>query len=410
MKLAIIGAGFSGLSLAYFLTKKGYGVSIYEKDSFAGGLASGFRFGDWYLDKFYHHIFQSDKEIINLTNRLGLANIWLWKKNSSPVFYQGKVHCFSTPIDLLRFSPLNFKSRVQTGLTTVFLKACKNPSYLDKYYALEWLEKYMGRQSVKVIWKPLLIKKFGKHYKSISASWIAARICKRTSMLGYPKRGFQIIINKLVNEIKKNGGKICFNHRIDNLNQLKSYDKVVFTGSNQQLLKLAPKMPKTYQLKLNSIKSYGTVVLLLILKRPLFNKAYWLNINDLKIPFVGCIQQTNLVNAGHYKNLHPVYLVKYLSKDSKIYKQSNNKLFDDWVGYLKTLNSIFTPNWVKSWYVYKKPYTQPIFEAGSKKHILNVKTPIKNLYLVNMSQIFPWDRGVNDAVSLAKKSVNDILF
>lgn len=39
----IIGAGFSGLTLAYFLVKKGVAVRIFEKSTRAGGLISSRR-------------------------------------------------------------------------------------------------------------------------------------------------------------------------------------------------------------------------------------------------------------------------------------------------------------------------------------------------------------------------------
>ena len=57
MKIAIVGAGFTGLSLAYYLSKEGRRVDIFEKSSHLGGLASGIKIGEVYIDKFYHHIF-----------------------------------------------------------------------------------------------------------------------------------------------------------------------------------------------------------------------------------------------------------------------------------------------------------------------------------------------------------------
>ena len=62
MKIAIIGAGFSGLSAAYYLSKNGCDVTLYESQDKPGGLAMGFK-GDnweWSLEKHYHHIFASD--------------------------------------------------------------------------------------------------------------------------------------------------------------------------------------------------------------------------------------------------------------------------------------------------------------------------------------------------------------
>ena len=57
MKIAIIGAGFSGLAAAYTLTKRGHDVTVFEKDSQPGGLAIGYKEKVWdgTLETHCHH-------------------------------------------------------------------------------------------------------------------------------------------------------------------------------------------------------------------------------------------------------------------------------------------------------------------------------------------------------------------
>ncbi len=43
MRIAIIGAGFTGLSAAYDLIKQKHEVVIFEKDTNPGGLAIGYK-------------------------------------------------------------------------------------------------------------------------------------------------------------------------------------------------------------------------------------------------------------------------------------------------------------------------------------------------------------------------------
>ena len=43
MKIAIIGAGYSGMVAAYDLKKAGHDVTIFESTDYVGGLASGFK-------------------------------------------------------------------------------------------------------------------------------------------------------------------------------------------------------------------------------------------------------------------------------------------------------------------------------------------------------------------------------
>ena len=53
-KVAIIGAGFTGLAAANHLTKQGFKVTIFEASSTEGGLASGFELMGAPLERAYH--------------------------------------------------------------------------------------------------------------------------------------------------------------------------------------------------------------------------------------------------------------------------------------------------------------------------------------------------------------------
>lgn len=401
MKVAIIGAGFTGLCIGYYLSKQGYTVEIFDKNNFTGGLASGIKIGHSAIERFYHHIFTDDNAIQKLTQELGFKNLWLWKDCGAPIYYDGNIYPFSSALDLLNFSPLTFTSRLKTGLASLYLKLIKDYSCLEEIKAKDWLKQWMGEQSWKVIWQPLMIKKFGEYYHDISMSWMWARIKKRSRFLGYPKGGFQQIINKLVASIKINGGEIHLESKIMNINQLKSFDKIIFTGSSLQLIEITPNLPKAYVQQLKKIKYFGTVELLISLSKPLGGNFYWLNINDISIPFIGCVQHTVLADPGNYDNNHLIYLVAYADQKDKLFKATSDQLIKSWTNHLVKIDKYFQTSWIKKYWLFKECYTQPIFGLGDYKYILNFKTPVKNLYLANMSQVYPWDRGINYAVKLA---------
>jgi protoporphyrinogen oxidase len=74
MRVAIIGAGFTGLSAAFELLKKGHEVVVFEENSLPGGLALGYKEAGWQwsLEKHYHHWFTNDKSILNLAKEINL--------------------------------------------------------------------------------------------------------------------------------------------------------------------------------------------------------------------------------------------------------------------------------------------------------------------------------------------------
>ena len=56
MRVGVIGAGVTGLTAAYELSKKGHHVIVYERAPFLGGQASTFDVGGGRLERGYHHL------------------------------------------------------------------------------------------------------------------------------------------------------------------------------------------------------------------------------------------------------------------------------------------------------------------------------------------------------------------
>ena len=94
MRIAIVGAGITGLTAAYHLSQKGQKVTIFERENYAGGLAAGFRKGDWdwSLENYFHHFFTSDHALQNLAAELGLADKLFFSRPKSSIYYNGEVN------------------------------------------------------------------------------------------------------------------------------------------------------------------------------------------------------------------------------------------------------------------------------------------------------------------------------
>ena len=81
----------------------------------------------------------------------------------------------------------------------------------------------------------------------------------------------------------------------------------------------------------------------LVLKRPL-TRIYWLNVADRTIPFVGVIEQTNLIGPEHYGGKHIVYLANYLGTDHRLYQMGHEELLQEYVPHLCKINPEFEPS------------------------------------------------------------------
>ena len=71
-QVTIVGGGFIGLTAAFELVKKGISVTLLEAEAEIGGLAAAFNVGAEKLDRFYHHWFTNDIEVMQLIDELGL--------------------------------------------------------------------------------------------------------------------------------------------------------------------------------------------------------------------------------------------------------------------------------------------------------------------------------------------------
>ena len=108
MRIAIIGAGFTGLTAAFKFSQKGHQVTIFEKEKKAGGLAGGFKEPNWQwsLDFFYRHLFINDQSAKKLLKEIGVEISWSKPKTS--VLKKGRIYRFDSPLSILSFPYFSF--------------------------------------------------------------------------------------------------------------------------------------------------------------------------------------------------------------------------------------------------------------------------------------------------------------
>lgn len=152
----IVGAGFTGLSLGYYLAKAGWQVTIFERDSEPGGLAGSFKVEGENLEKFYHHWFTNDQHIMDLIKDLKCEDHIVIRETRTGMYYANNFFKLSSPLDLLKFKPLSFINRIRLGFVVLAVRLVKDWKKLEHITAKDWLIKICGKQGYKVVWEPLL--------------------------------------------------------------------------------------------------------------------------------------------------------------------------------------------------------------------------------------------------------------
>lgn len=420
MRIAIIGAGFTGLTAAYYLAKLDHQVFVFEKEKNIGGLASSYEKKDnqWFLDKHYHHLFTNDKAARNLAKEVGQELLILSPKTSSLI--NDSIYRLDSPKSLLNFPLLSIFDRLRMGISLAFLRYSPFYEFFDKHKASVALPKLMGKKGFEMIWKPLLKAKFGKYEKEVSLAWFWARVKKRTTKLIYPKEGFLSFANRIMKASKDYGVKFFLNCeiqeigkgylKIKNNNATKKvrFDKIIATIPSQYFLKIAKGLPKKYKDKLLSLKSLAATNLLLSLKKPFFaDNTYWLNVCESKSKLMAVVEHTNFIDKKFYNNEHLIYVGHYVPIDHPYLKMNKEELLEEFKDSLSFLNKDFQKS-IISTCLFKDFFAQPVITTNYENKIPPFKTGVEGVYLFNMDQVFPWDRGVNYAIELGEKTTKSL--
>jgi len=270
MRIAIIGAGFGGMAAAYDLKNAGHEVTIYESANYVGGLASGFKepHWDWSVEKFYHHWFQSDNEMLGLIKELGWEDKVLFPRPLTVMYYKEKFYPFDSILKMALFPGLGFGlDKIRFGFVGLYLRLTNNWKALEKVTADSWMMKWAGKNVYEKMWKPLLVGKFGPYYDQVNMAWMWARIKARTTRLGTFEGGFQRFANLFAEHLREMGIEIRLGVSVESIKreqaqlsvrsegESKSFDKVLVTTSPHLMAKLSPDLPENYLKGLLELKS-----------------------------------------------------------------------------------------------------------------------------------------------------------
>ncbi|MHB8597531.1 MAG: NAD(P)/FAD-dependent oxidoreductase [Ktedonobacteraceae bacterium] len=416
MEYAVLGGGALGLMTAYRLAQAGQSVMVFEQEQMAGGLASGFRIEDVWLEKFYHHLFRTDKTAIQTIEELGLSDRLEWSQPPTVCLSGGKTYRLDSAISLLQFSPLRFYERLRMGAVIAFLKVMRSGP-LEGKTAAAWLRKWAGKRPYQIVLEPMLTGKYGALYDQIALPWMWARFHDRTTSLGYLRGGFQQIYERLVERIGEMGGKVLLGTRVEQVEQLEDgrwqvrtsqgtwmFDCVISTLPTRLTCRLIPQLPEEYRTKYDWGQAYSAQCLILSLDRQLTD-SYWINLCDSGYPFTGLFEHTNYRPPSEYGGRHIIYLGNYRPLDDPLFKKSKEELLREFTPALQRIRPDFDPSWVQESWLFNAPYAQPIVTTDYRQHIPPHETPLKGLWLANMFQVYPHDRGQNYSLEMANELV-----
>ncbi len=425
-KIAVIGAGIAGLTAAFRLTQKGFKVKLFESLDKLGGLARTISIEGEPVEVFYHHFFSTDDFFLKICKELGINDKVRWLKAKMGYFSDGEIFDFGTPASLLQFKPLSLKDKIRFGLSVLKIMKEKSLEEISQYTAEDWLIKNAGQKVFDIVWKPLLIQKFGGVYKEVSMAWLWRKVQTRSlskknifgkERLAYLDGSIEILINKLKDRIIQFSGQIALSEKVNKINVKdegrytittndlsEDFDIIVSTVAPEILNSLLS-FPDEFNLSLQKLKQIGVIGILLVLSKKLTD-YYWLNIGDNSFPFGLLVEHTNFCKPEKYKGKHIVYLSKYLDKIDSLFSEfREGEVKSLFLKHLNRINKNFQNNWIEDVFVFTESFAQPIVGTNYIKIKPNYSTTLPNFYWVSANHIYPDDRGINYSIKMAEEVV-----
>jgi len=142
-------------------------------------------------------------------------------------FIEGRSRPFTTPLDLLRFTPLRLRERIRMGLAVVRLQRGAKPAAdFERETARTWIVREMGAGPYTKVWGPLLRGKFGSRADDISMAWLHGKLTQRRrlegeearkELLGYPGDSFEPIFTALAEHSAAGGGRVLLDRPVARL-------------------------------------------------------------------------------------------------------------------------------------------------------------------------------------------------
>jgi len=455
--ITIIGSGIGGLTAGALLTKKGFKVNIFEKESIIGGRALTFDTSKLTLDSYlktlsnfnmnvpfsepdlktifekkmlkgykldlgYHAIgggvlSNANSVLAELNNHVDIleSNVGLIKEN-------GYVFPFLSRIDKLKILP---------NILRLLFASEKTLKKLDSISITDTINKY-GRGQM-----TLILEIFSRSITTINNLNLIStgemfrsqrNLYRGSKPVGYPKNGLKNITEKLANYIQQNGGTIYLNKKVKKIiienkktkgviidNKKYLSDIVISNTLVQNLFKIADEkhFPIDYVKNIKSLKGTGSLCAyysLNYLDQKLIGKTFHFIERNIGIDGKDTVGMIDFMAASPDSRISPAN--KFIVQSYIICNPDEARNIDilKKLKYLLDKNiEIMIPNYKKNlnWVIYPAIWHLDGVAKTIENEKPDIKTPIKNLFIIGDS-VKATGIGFNCALNSARLLVEHI--
>lgn len=424
----VVGGGMLGLSIARKLAMAGKSVDLWEGGDEVGGLASPWRIGEVVWDRFYHVITSEDAHLLELLRALDLEREVHWRTTRTGFYINKHLYSFSSIFDFLYFPPLNPVDKLRLGMAILRAAQTTDPLPLERITAVAWLTELSGPKVVERIWLPLLRAKLGVNAERVNAAFIWAIIVRmygarkgtnKRELFGYVPGGYRRILSCLCENLAELGVRIHLNAPVSEISGApdkpvrvtgpggtEEFDRVIVTVPAAAAAAMCPDLLRSERNRLLDVEYQGVLCASVLLKRPL-SPYYITNITD-RMPFTAIIEMDAMVDPAFLSGHALVYLPKYVPSDDPSFDRDDESIRNEFIAALNRTHPQFGMNDVIAFRVARARHVLPISTIGYSDRMPSFTTTMKNVYIVNSTQIVNGTLNVNQTLDLSARALECI--
>ncbi|WP_298287501.1 NAD(P)-binding protein [uncultured Lutibacter sp.] len=415
MKIGVVGAGISGLSISNILSKENE-VVLYESSNKVGGLIQCDTINGNLFHKVGGHVFNSkNKDVLD----------WFWdffnkekdfisSKRNAKILMNSKLINYPIENFIYQLDEKYLKKIIPELITCSNNK--RSPFEYNNFF--DYLENSFGRTLCELYFIPYNQKIWNVNLKEIPMNWLEGklpmpnisqiilanilRLDERNmvhSEFFYPKKnGSQFIADKLASKLNVNlNFKIHTIKKVNNkllINGLYSFDKIIYTGNIKNLLSdyLKENIPNHIKKYAKDLKFNGTTTVLCSVDS---NDISWMYLPESKVKshriiYTGNFSKNNNSPSLKNQNTCTIEFSGFISKD-------------EIANELKRL-----PGNTKMIAYNYQPFSYVIQDTHTREQILEIKNYLSNFNIYLLGRFAEWeyynmDKAIEAAMNLAKQ-------
>jgi protoporphyrinogen oxidase len=427
-RVAVVGGGITGLTLAYRLGQAGIGVDLYEGAPGLGGLAGDMELDGDRVDRFYHVILPTDDRVIGLAREVGLDADLRFVPTGVGFFHHGRMESISTISEFLRFSLLSLPQRLRLGAFVAYCQRISGWEKIDHKPLVPWVSRLAGRGVYERMWKPLLEAKFDGDVGELSATWLWSRTRRMSGArrngsqeyCGALTGGYQTLCDRLAELIEAQGGTISTSTMVDAVEPGEPAAVVVNGEARPYRMAILTVLPPVARRLIGddagaalvgTPKRYMGIVCVLLKTRRSMSPYYTINVADPEVGLTGIVETTRVIDPDGERDHALVYLPRYVTSTNPILDAPDEEVYDTFMRGFRRIFPDFDPETdLIAHRVLRARLAEPVHGIGAGAGVPGTfDDAFPGIAFASTAQIFPTVVSGQATIGLADRALGEIL-